>query len=254
MTIAPNILTTVFGIPITNTVLMTVVTDIIIIAVIFAFRFSVSLYPGKFQNICEMVVEYFYKNTKDVAGSRAEYIYPWVTTFFILIFISNFMGLIPGVETIRFHAAGSEHEGYAFLRTATSDLNLTLALAVVSLSVTHIYSIKYTGVKSYIGRFISFQMLPIFLFVGLLEFIGEFTKILSFSFRLFGNIWAGEVVFGTVTSIIGSLPMPSFFIILGQAVAKVPFMLLETLVSLIQAIVFAMLTMVFMSMMTDKQH
>jgi F-type H+-transporting ATPase subunit a len=161
---------------------------------------------------------------------------------------------IPGVETIRFHAAGSEHEGYAFLRTATSDLNLTLALAVVSLSVTHIYSIKYTGIKSYIGRFISFQMLPIFLFVGLLEFIGEFTKILSFSFRLFGNIWAGEVVFGTVTSIIGSLPMPSFFIILGQALAKVPFMLLETLVTLIQAIVFAMLTMVFMSMMTDKQH
>lgn len=255
MTIAPNVLSTVFGIPITNTVLMTVITDAVIIGLIFAFRFSVSLYPGKFQNICEMVVEYFYNATKDIAGERARYIYPWVTTFFLVIVISNFIGLLPGVESIRFHPVGStELEGVPLLRTATSDLNLTLALAIISLVVTHILSIKYTGIKSYIGRFISFKMLPIFLFVGLLEFIGEFTKILSFSFRLFGNIWAGEIVLGTVTSIIGAIPLPSFLIVVGQVLAKIPFMMLETIVALIQAIVFSMLTMVFMSIMTDKQH
>ncbi|MDD5020868.1 MAG: F0F1 ATP synthase subunit A [Endomicrobiaceae bacterium] len=255
MTIAPNVLSTIFGVPITNTVLMTIITDVVIIAVIFAFRFSVALYPRKFQNMCEMVIEYFYNATKDIAGERARYIYPWVTTFFIMIVISNFIGLLPGVESIRFHPIGStELEGVPLLRTATSDLNLTLALAVISLVVTHILSIKYTGIKSYIGRFISFKMLPIFLFVGLLEFIGEFTKILSFSFRLFGNIWAGEIVLGTVTSIIGAIPLPSFLIVTGQVLAKVPFMMLETIVALIQAIVFAMLTMVFMSIMTDKNH
>ncbi len=255
MTIAPSVISTVFGIPITNTVLMTVITDAVIVAVIIAFRFSVSLYPKKFQNICEMSIEYFYNTTKDIAGSRAEYIFPWVMTFFVMIVISNFMGLIPGVETIRFHsAAAGEHDGVALFRTATSDLNLTLALAVISLFVTHLYSVKYTGIKSYIGRFISFKMLPIFLFVGLLEFIGEFTKILSFSFRLFGNIWAGEVVLGTVSSIIASIPIPGIVVIFGQALAKIPFMALEILVALIQAIVFSMLTMVFMSIMTDEHH
>jgi F-type H+-transporting ATPase subunit a len=240
MNLAPEILFTVAGFPVTNTIVTTVITDLIIVSLVLVFRFTMSLYPKMFQNIMESVVEYFYDSTKDIAGSRVSFIYPWVLTFFIFIFIANIIGLFPGFESIRFHPLGNlSEEGVPLLRTATSDLNLTAAFAITSIVMTHFYAVKYTGVKSYIGRFISFQMFPIFLFVGLLEFIGEFTKIISLAFRLFGNILAGEVVLGTMSS------MMAFGV-------PIPFMMLEVMVALIQAIVFAMLTMAFMNILTEK--
>ncbi|MDD3922868.1 MAG: F0F1 ATP synthase subunit A [Endomicrobiaceae bacterium] len=240
MILAPEILFKIAGFPVTNTIVTTVITDIVIISLVLILKFTISLYPKIFQNIMESVVEYFYDSTKDVAGSRVKFIYPWVLTFFIFIVVSNLMGLLPGFETIRFHPIGnSSHEGVPLFRTATSDLNLTAAFAVVSIFMTHFYAIKHTGVKSYIRRFVSFQLFPVFLFVGFLEFIGEFTKVISLAFRLFGNILAGEVVLGTMSSMV-AFGVP------------VPFMMLEVMVALIQAVVFAMLTMAFMNIMTEK--
>ena len=240
MTLAPSILFHIGNFPVTNTLVTTAVVDIIIIALVIAFNKCLSLYPKGVQNILEMVYDYFYSATKEVS-SKVDIIYPWVTTLFIFIVISNVMGQFPGFETIRFHAAGSGEEGVPLFRTATSDLNLTLAFAVISIFMCHLYSIKYTGVKGYIGRFLNFKMFPIFLFVGLLEFIGEFTKVISLSCRLFGNLFAGESVMGTVSSMFAfGLPLP--------------FMCLELMVAVIQAIVFAMLTMAFMSIMVEKQH
>ncbi len=240
MNLAPEILFNVARFPVTNTILTTVITDLIIIAIILVFKFTISVYPKMFQNILETLVEYFYDMTKEIAGARVNFIYPWVLTFFIFIFTANIIGLFPGFETIRFHPSGNiSHEGVPLFRTATSDANLTAAFAVTSIVMTHFYSVKYTGIKNYIGRFISFKIFPIFMFVGLLEFIGEFTKIISLAFRLFGNILAGEVVLGTMSS------MMAFGV-------PVPFMMLEVMVALIQAIVFAMLTMAFMNILTEK--
>ena len=95
--------------------------------------------------------------------------------------------------------------------------------------------IKYVGIKDYLKRFFSFN--PVFLFVGILELVGEFTKLFSLSFRLFGNIFAGEVVLSTISS-------------LFAFIVPIPFLLLETIVALVQALVFAMLTMAFMSILT----
>ena len=179
---------------------------------------------------------YFYNSTKDVS-SKVKVIYPWVITFFLFIVIANLLGQFPGFESIRFITSNGEN--VPLFRTATSDLNVTLAFAVISIFMCHFYSIKYTGVKSYISRFITFKMFPIFMFVGLLEFIGEFTKVISLSCRLFGNLFAGESVMSTVSSMCAfGLPLP--------------FMCLELMVALIQAIVFAMLTMAFMSIMIEK--
>jgi F-type H+-transporting ATPase subunit a len=131
--------------------------------------------------------------------------------------------------------------GVPLLRAATSDLNLTLALAVTSVVTTHLLSIKHTGVKGYLTRFFSFKMFPIFLFVGILEFVNELAKFISFSFRLFGNIFAGEKVMATMYR------MCSFGL-------PLPFIVLELMVAFIQAIVFAMLTMAFMHIMTEQSH
>ena len=120
------------------------------------------------------------------------------------------------------------------MRNATSDLNVTFALAFISLLTTHIFSIQTLGVKEYISRFISFN--PIYLFVGILEIVSEITKIISLSFRLFGNIFAGEVVLVTISSLFAFL-------------VPIPFLLLEIIVGLVQALVFSVLTMAFMSIL-----
>src|SRR5258708_1400525 len=151
-------------------------------------------------------------------------------TFFLFIMVGNLLGLLPGFGTITHHSV-------PLLRSINSDLNTTLALALISAVTTHIFAIKYVGLKNYLKRWVSLN--PIFLFVGLLEIVGEFTKIISLSFRLFGNIFAGEVVLSTISQIFAFIvPLPFYF--------------LEIIVGFVQAAVFMMLTLVFMVLLTEK--
>lgn len=240
MQISPDVLFYILGFPVTNTVITTLITDIVIIVLVILATKKISLKPKGAQNAIEAIIGYFRETTEGIAGSRSSFIYPWVVSFFLFIMISNLIAQIPGFESIRFHTSSGEH-GVPLLRAATSDLNLTLALAVASVVTTHFLSIKYTGIKGYLTRFISFKMFPIFLFVGILEFVNELAKFISFSFRLFGNIFAGEKVMATMY---GMCPFG----------LPLPFITLELMVALIQAIVFAMLTMAFMHIMTDKSH
>lgn len=200
--------------------------------------------PGMFQNALEMVTETFYDLTQTIAGKNTQKIFPWFMSFFLFILLANWSGLIPGMSVIGFfRGEGSERHLVPLFRNATSDLNTTVGLALLSLIVTHTLSLKTIGIKEYLGRF--FSLNPINLFVGILELIGEATKVISLSFRLFGNIFAGEVVLGTVASLIGTI---SAFLI------PIPFILLEIIVGLVQALVFSMLTMVFMSILMTPHH
>ncbi|MDR3244398.1 MAG: F0F1 ATP synthase subunit A [Elusimicrobiota bacterium] len=241
MQIGPDILFTIAGFPVTNTVITTIITDILLITVALIIKKVVSLKPGSFQNLIEMIIDYFYDMTESTAGKKVSFIYPWVVTFFLFIAISNLTAQLPGFESIRFHSAGSGEEGVPLFRAATSDLNTTLALAVISVIATNLVGIWHIGIKAYISKFISFKMFPIFLFVGILEFVNEFIKFISFSFRLLGNIFAGERVLGTIYGML-------------SIVAPLPFIVLEFMVAVIQALVFAMLTMAFMHIMSDKPH
>jgi F-type H+-transporting ATPase subunit a len=241
MQVSPETLFSIAGFPVTNTVIATIITDIVIIALVLIVGRVVTLKPSSIQNVVEAIVDYFRETTEEIAGERASFIYPWVLSFFLFILISNLLAQFPGFESIRFQTSTSKHHEVPFLRAVTSDLNFTLALAVISVVATHYFSIKYTGIKAYFTRFITFKMFPIFLFVGILEFVNEITKLISFSFRLFGNIFAGERIMSTMYELFPfGLPLP--------------FIILEIMVSFIQAIVFAMLTMAFMHIMTDKSH
>ena len=118
---------------------------------------------------------------------------------------------------------------------------MTLSLALVSLFLTHLLAIKYLGLGNYLKRWFSLQYFPIYLFVGFLEIVSEFTKLVSLSFRLFGNIFAGEVVLSTVAGIFAFIiPLPFYF--------------LEIVVGFVQAAVFMMLTLVFMVLLTEKHE
>lgn len=232
----PEVIFDLLGFPITNTILATLLTDIVLIGVAVFVKKHISLIPGKVQNILEQTIDYFYSLTEQVAGTKVGTIYPWVVAFFLFIFFANLIGLMPGFGTIGFFEHGKEGTKFIpVLRAATSDFNTTLGLATVSLVATHVLSIKYNGIFDYLKRF--FSLNPIFLFVGLLELVSEFTKLFSLSFRLFGNIFAGEVVLGTVSSMFAFI-------------APLPFIMLELIVALVQALVFSMLTMVFMSILT----
>lgn len=225
---------------VTNSIIDVLIVDGLLIAACIYLSKKISMIPGLFQNLVEYVVETFYSLTESVADTRAAKIFPYFMSFFLFILLLNWSGLIPGVGTIGFfHETEHEKELIPLVRAASSDLNLTLGLAIISAVATHVMSIQVTGIKAYLARY--FSLNPIFLFVGILEIVSEITKVISLSFRLFGNIFAGEVVLITVSSLFAFL-------------FPLPFMMLEVIVGLVQALVFSMLTMAFMAILTVSHH
>ena len=236
VTFASEPIFTIGFVKITNTVLDTILVDAIILSLVYFLTKNLKAAPGLLQSGAELLTNWFYSLTESVSQTNAAKIFPYFMTFFLFILVANWTGLIPGVGTIGFF---ENKKLIPILRGATSDMNMTLALALISAFATHSMSIKTVGIKDYLSRY--FSLNPINLFIGILEIISEITKIISLSFRLFGNIFAGEVVLITVSGIFAFL-------------FPIPFLLLELIVGIVQALVFSMLTMVFMAILTTPHH
>ncbi len=222
--------------PFTNTILEILIVDALIIAGLVALNKNLSKIPGIFQTIIEIVVDGFYGMTESISPKNAAKIFPYFMSLFVIILLANWLSLVPGFGTIGFNTK----EGFIpLLRAAGSDINFTLALAIIATIATQALAIKTVGIKNHLARYFSFN--PIFLFVGLLEVLSIFTNIVSLSFRLFGNIFAGDMVLTTISS------MFAFFV-------PLPFMALEIIVGLVQALVFAMLTMSFMAILSTPHN
>lgn len=202
--------------------------------------------PKGMQNIGETIVEFLYENILNITNSKKKTLafFPLVATFFLFIISLNWFGLVPGVGSIGFHEIHEGREIFVpLLRAGTADLNMTLALAITSVVATHVFGARFLGVGKQLGKFLvnPFKKNPILTGVGILELFGEISKMISFSFRLFGNIFAGEVLLIVVTGLVGFL-------------APVPFYFLEIFVGFVQALVFAMLTLVFLTLSTAEEH
>ena len=257
----------------TNTQVMLVLVMIIIILLAYVVKRSVesgSLIPKGIAGAMEMLVEALYNLTESSAGKYAKTIFPWFATILIFVLVGNLMKLTPIVETFGLvHAVKAEghplqellpgvynilpgkvaegEQGYhitPFFRGLPTDLNFTLALALISVFMTQVIGVRAQGAR-YFTKFFNYVNLfkkPFFgamdFLVGLLELISEFSKILSFTFRLFGNMFAGAVLLFLVGSLV-----PVF--------AQSFVVLFEVFVGLIQAFVFGMLTMVFMAQATQ---
>lgn len=180
----------------------------------------------KVRSFAEAFLEGLLGFFEGVVGRNAREFFPLVATFFIFILLCNWSGLLPGIGSIGFYSlADGEKHFVPYFRGATGDLSTTLALAIVSVIAMHYYAFKHLGLAKFIkSRFIN----P----VGILELMADVAKVLSFAFRLFGNIFAGEVLL----TVIGFL-MP--------IIAPLPFMGLELFVGIIQALVFSLLTIIF---------
>ncbi len=199
------------------------------------------LIPGRLQAAGELIVEGLFNFFNGILGDdrRTRKLFPLVATMFLFIIIANWMGILPGVGSITVEGV---HEGHAMdlplFRSMNADMNVTLAFSIVSIITVQILGFAALGFRGHLGKyFVAPWKKPygIGTFVGLLEFVGEFTRIVSFSFRLFGNIFAGEVLLVVVSALV-------------PYIVPIPFYGLEIFVGFIQALVFSMLTLVFVSM------
>lgn len=231
-------------IPITNSLITTWIVMAIIIAFAYFAGKNIKKIPSGLQNFAEMIVEALYDTVESLAAEKTKRFFPIVATFFIFIIMANYIGLLPGIGTIGIKEVRYEGEHITetlvpLFRSANSDINITLGLALISVFATHYFSITSLGIKDYLKRY--FSLNPVYLFVGLLEIIAEITKVVSLSFRLFGNIFAGEALLVTISGLFAFL-------------VPLPFMMLELLVGFVQATVFMMLTLVFMVILTEKHE
>lgn len=221
---------------ITNSILTSLVVSFILIAfAAYARKKIVSTdHPTGLQNGIEWLFEMLLTMIHGVTGSKKKsyFLFPFIASFFFFILLNNWLGLFPGVGTLNV-----EYHGHhvPLFRPGTADLNTTLALAIFSVGITQFIGFTYQKF-SYFKKFINFSS-PIMFFVGILELISEFAKIVSFAFRLFGNIFAGEVLLVVIAFLV-------------PIIVPMPFYGLEIFVGFIQAVVFAMLSLVFFNMAT----
>jgi F-type H+-transporting ATPase subunit a len=248
--LAPEKLFEIGGVPITNTIVNTWIAIVIFLILGILIKRKANIKPGKLQNTCEYFLESLLGYFDQVTGGRKKTIkfLPVAGSIFFFILLSNWLGLLPGTGSITLG-----HN--MLLRPANTDLNLTVAMALTAVIASHVWGFISIGVFTYLNKFIqigtivkSFKKGPLGIFtaliefvVGIIEMISEMAKVISLSLRLFGNVFAGEVLLSVMSSLIA-------------VIVPTPFMLLELLVGIIQASVFAMLTLVYMTVATMEPH
>ena len=210
------------------------------------YRRKWKLIPGKIQVVVESVIEGVLELMESVLGNKAlaEKYLPFVATIFIFVMVSNLFGLLPIAALGVYIQEHGERLFIPLFRGPSADLNFTLALAILSVFATNVIGVLTIGFVKHMKKYFTLKD-PVSAFVGLLEFASEFAKIVSFSFRLFGNVFAGEVLLIIVGFLVPYL-------------VPLPFLFLEVFVGFIQAFIFAMLTTVFIAAAThdhsDEGH
>lgn len=252
--IKPDVIFTIPGInfQVTNTLLCTWIVIAVLLVLVVLARRRQDMVPRGFQNFAEWGVESLLNLVEGVSGKKkGRKFFPLVASLFIFILFSNLLDVLPGIDTIgSVHGAkspvnllfGSDTAKLTpWFRPPTSDLNLTLAMALVVVVVCQVVGFVTLGAGEHLSKYFKFKELftkptgIIEFFVGLIELVTELSRLLSFSFRLFGNIFAGSAVLAV-------------FGFLTVGLGNVVFIPLELFVAFVQSLVFALLTLVFLEM------
>src|SRR3990167_4032321 len=246
---------------ITNSLLNSWLAVLVIIILCVVLRLKLKQIPGKIQHIFEIFLEGALSLCDQVTNDRKTTlkIFPLVTALFIFILVNNWLGLLPIVGSVGF--LENEAGRSVFLpifRAGTADINTTLALSIAIVIASNIFGIitigawkifnKYVNIKAFGGVVTKFRkdknviiVAPINFFVGILELIGEIAKVASLSFRLFGNVFAGEVLLASMGAI--------FLYVLPT-----PFLFLEVFIGLIQALIFSLLATVYFTIASQDHE
>jgi F-type H+-transporting ATPase subunit a len=255
---------------VTNSLLTSWVGVLVVLALTLAIKLKIKKIPGKLQNFFEVMMEGALSLVDQVTNDRkiSQRIFPFVFSLFVFILINNWLGLLPIFGSIGLLVKEGTGSAFVpFLRSATADINTTLALSIMVVIGSNFFGIVVIGAWKTFNKYVNIKALgemvtkvrkdpavlivaPITFFVGLLELLGEIAKIASLSFRLFGNVFAGEVLLASMSAIFA-------YIVPG------PFLFLEVFVGLIQALIFSLLATVYFTIASqdhsehdehDKKH
>jgi F-type H+-transporting ATPase subunit a len=244
------------SIPVTNAMVNSWIAVVFFVVIALLISKRKAAVPKGLQNIAEAIVEFMLVEIQKVTGDkkRAIMFLPIVGTIFLFVLFSNWLGLIPGTGSIGIWGI---HEGHTalipLLRPAASDLNLTIAIAVFAVLSSHFFGLRALGFMNHFSKFVNIRGIfrslkkgPVAILVaviefgvGIIEIVSEIAKVLSLSLRLFGNIFAGEVL---ITVMLG----------LFAYILPIPFMFFEILIGVVQATVFTMLTLAYLTVATDE--
>ncbi|MFO7806924.1 MAG: F0F1 ATP synthase subunit A [Candidatus Moraniibacteriota bacterium] len=249
------------GFEVTNSLLSSWIVVFLLVVFSLIIKLKLSRIPTGIQNAFEMFIEKLLEIFDAVTGSRETSVkfFPFIFAFFIYILLNNWLGILPGVGSIGgVVQEGGEKVFVPLFRGGTADLNTTLSLAIIGVVGSHIFGVLAIGAWKHLNKFINIQALldipkkirkdptilivnPIQVFIGLVEIISELSKIASLSFRLFGNIFAGEVLLASMSAMLAfGLPLP--------------FLVLEIFVGVIQALIFAVLVLSYLAMHTSAEE
>ena len=244
----------------TNSLLTSWVAVAIIVILALVLRSKLKTIPGKLQNIFEMIVDGALDLCDQVTNDRALslQIFPIAISVFFFILVNNWLGILPlgGFGIIEKSAEGLSF--IPFLRGGTADINTTAALAIMAVLGANIFGIFSIGIWKIFNKYVNLKVLgeiftkirheptiiivaPITFFVGLIEIVGEFAKVASLSFRLFGNVFAGEVLLVSMAALVAY-------------VVPIPFLFLELLVGVIQALIFSILLVVYFTIAASDHN
>jgi F-type H+-transporting ATPase subunit a len=239
--LSPAVLTTIAGIPITNTLVTSWAVMIILAVVGVLVSRNISLIPSKFQTTLEWAFGYVYDYVTEVLESRdlARKYFPFLMTIFLFIFLSNLLEFTPGVGSVGWFK-GTEFT--PLFRSVNTDLNVTETLAIIVFTVVEIAVFAVLGTKAYLSKFfVNPFKSAMGTMVGIIELIGEFVRLISLSFRLFGNILAGEVLI-----IVATYFAPYF--------GPVPLMMFELFIGFLQAAIFMLLALFYIKLAITEAH
>lgn len=241
--LAPQTVFHIGSLAITSTLITAWLTVAVIVVFAVYFKSIIRMIPGRLQTAVEALVGGAYEYVTETLESEvlARRYFPIIATLFIFILAANWIGLLPGVTSIGFWSEShGRHALIPLLYPVNTDLNVTIALALIAFFTIEVAGILALGAARYGGKFLNFHS-PLAFVIGLVEFIGEMARLVSFSFRLFGNIFAGKTL----------ILVAIFFVPL---ILPVPVMAFELFVGAIQAVVFAILTLLFIKLAVAEPH
>lgn len=222
--------------PVTNSLLTSSVGSIVLVFLVLVLSVRLKTIPGKMQSVFELLVEKGYDFTlQTLEGNHtlARRTFPLIASLFVFILFFNLIKFIPGFESLKYN-------GLHFFKPIHADLNMTLALAITAFIFVQVMGIFVLGVFKYASKFVNIKK-PLTIPLGVIELISEAAKLVSLSFRLFGNILVGSILLLLVAHTM-------------HVVAPVPVMLFEVFVACLQAFIFALLTLIYVKLAVDEPH
>jgi F-type H+-transporting ATPase subunit a len=258
ISLSPEILFYIGSFGVTNTLFWSIMLSVFLISFTLLIRLFIKEVPGRIQGFVEMLLENAYDFVRNVIGDdkKAKRIFPYIFTLFIFILTANLAVYIPGQSAVTLKVDGSGT--VPLFRAIMSDYGMVFVMTMITIILTQIVAVIVHGPFGYLGQFLNFGGIKKFfallfkgkfkvgvlaqglldVFLGFMDLVGEIAKIISLSFRLFGNIFAGEVLTAVM------MFLAPFFI-------PLPFMFLGLLTAVVQAFVFSVLTLIFVSMASE---